>query len=313
MDDGVNRFGSGKLEENYQLIHDSGALLDELIDKYSGSYYYPTASSMTDDEHDKANESENPHGSKPDESQTSNDSNITEVSNMTDLMRIFHDAYDKTLEQIEFTTVGGFKVDIEDLQTVYTQLQREDPIDVSGVESWQTWNMGDKYHIIITYSYEIEELKKIKSETVQLVDDVVKKVATNGLSDYEIVNAVNEYLCDTVYYPNTKPYEPITHTAYGALKNGVAVCEGYACAAKLILNGCGVECDIEVGDCLNGGGHAWNLVKVDSQWYQLDVTWNDESYSRSDYLLVTDDYMKQSRTWDENNYPVTPKVPYTVS
>ena len=132
------------------------------------------------------------------------------------------------------------------------------------------------------------------------------------MSDYEKICAVNEYLCDNVYYPDEEPYEPVTHTAYGALKNGCAVCEGYACATKLILNSYGVECDIQVGDCLNGGGHAWNLVKLDGAWYQLDVTWDDQSNDRSDYLLVTDEYMKQSRTWKESDYPISSKVPFSA-
>jgi hypothetical protein len=116
--------------------------------------------------------------------------------------------------------------------------------------------------------------------------------------------------CDTVYYPASEPYAPLTHTAYGALANGEAVCEGYACAAKLLLNELGILCDIQFGVCTNGGGHAWNLVELDGQWYQMDVTWNDGSADRSDYLLVTDDYMRKSRTWDESDYPACAQTAY---
>ncbi len=321
LDEGMSQFGNGKTEENYDF-KDSGILLDELIDKYSGSYYQPTGIPMTDDEHDDAKKVQGSTGTISDltdpstESENTTSGNygaIPEVSNMTELMRVFHEAYDKTSEYVEFTTVDGFSFDMNiDLQSVYTSLQREDPIDVSGVASWSTWNNGNEYYVSINYSFDIDELKSIKAETTQLVDDAVIKIGADGLSDYEVVCAVNEYLCGTVYYPDTEPYEPITHTAYGALKNGVAVCEGYACAAKLILNSLGVECDIEVGECLDGGGHAWNLVRLDGAWYQLDVTWNDQSNERSDYLLVTDEYMKQSRTWKENDYPVSSKVPYSA-
>lgn len=321
LNDGASNYGDGKTEENYHF-KDSGILLDELIDKYSGSYYQPTGTPMTDDEYDNAKKA---HGSSPstpdpsapssenDTGNSSDNSEIPEVSNMTELLRVFHNAYDNTSEYVEFTAVDGFTFDMSDgLQTVYTTLQREDPIDVSGVASWTTWNRGNEYYISIYYSFDIDELKQIKAATTQLVEEAVQKITPDGLSEYEIVCAVNDYLCDTVYYPESEPYEPVTHTAYGALKNGVAVCEGYACAAKLILNGCGVECDIQVGECLDGGGHGWNLVKVDGMWYQLDVTWNDQSNERSDYLLVTDEYMKQSRTWKESDYPVSSKVPYSA-
>ena len=30
-----------------------------------------------------------------------------------------------------------------------------------------------------------------------------------------------------------------------------------------------------------GEAHAWNIVKVDGQWYHLDTTWNDPVFSAS--------------------------------
>ncbi len=317
LNSGAGNYGSGRTEENY-YFKNSGALLQELIDKYSGSYYQPTGTSMTDDEHDDAKKAQGTSESSEDPSDSGADPGVPaavpEVSSMTELMRVFHDAYDRTAESVEFKTVGGFTFDMHtDLQAIYTALQREDPIDVSGVASWSTWSNGNEYYVSVSYAFGVSGLKSMKLNTVNLVADAVKKIGADGLSDYEKVVAVNDYLCDSVYYPPTEPYAPITHTAYGALKDGCAVCEGYACAAKLLLNGMGVECDIEVGDCLNGGGHAWNLVKLDGDWYQLDVTWNDGSSARTDYFLVTDDFMKQSRKWDENNYPVSAKTPYTVN
>lgn len=328
LDDGMSKFAGGKEEENY-YFKKSGALLDELIDKYSGSYYRPTGSSMTDDEHDDAKKSHGTGQSSAEPATVPGDTDpsaepgdddpavgydgVPEVSNMTELLRVFHDAYDATAEYAEFRTVNGFRFNTDtDLQYVYTTLQREDPIDASGVASWSTWQSGNEYYVSIVYSYDIDELKAMKAETITLVEDAVAEINAFGKSEYEIVYAVNEYLCDTVYYPPNEPYEPVTHTAYGALKNGCAVCEGYACAAKLILGSYGVECDIEVGECLKGGGHAWNLVKVDGDWYQLDVTWNDGSYDRDDYFLVTDDFMKKSRIWDESEYPVCAKAPYSA-
>lgn len=317
LDEGMSQFGDGKTEESY-FFKNSGAVLDELIDKYSGSYYQPTGTPMTDDEHDDAKMAQtipepNDPSAEPGNTAPGDADGVPEVSNMIELMRVFHDAYDQTSEYVEFTTAAGFSFDINnDLQTVYTALQREDPIDVSGVASWSTWNSGSEYYVSIVYLFDVDELKSIKAETAQLVADAVKNIGAEGLSDYEIVCAVNDYLCDTVYYPESEPYEPVTHTAYGALKNGCAVCEGYACATKLILNSYGVECDIQVGDCLNGGGHAWNLVKLDGAWYQLDVTWDDQSTERSDYLLVTDEFMKQSRIWKESDYPVSSKIPYSA-
>ena len=76
------------------------------------------------------------------------------------------------------------------------------------------------------------------------------------------------------------------------------------------MNELGIPCDIVFGTCTNGGGHAWNLVQLDGNWYQMDVTWDDQSYGRDDFLLVTDDEMLKSRFWDTGQYPVTPDTAY---
>lgn len=77
----------------------------------------------------------------------------------------------------------------------------------------------------------------------------------------------------------------------------------------MMLNELNVPCDIEVGECINGGGHAWNLVQLDGEWYQMDVTWNDGG-NWQEFFLVTDDFMRQSRTWNESQYPVSADKAY---
>lgn len=317
MDDGANRFGAGKDEENYSMKN-SGALLESLIDNYSGSYQMPVGTKMDDQSYEDAKKKV--QGDQPTPGETTPDGEtlptvpapeIPEVADWDDFLRVFHDAYLATEETVQFRLVNGFTVDLYvDLQKSFNQLQREDPIYASCVKQWSWGNQGDEYLLQITYTMDVDELIARKAATTKLVDEAVAKLDTVGKTDYELVCAVNEYLCDVAYYPSTKPYAPETHTAHGALADGVAVCEGYACAAKLMLNKLGIRCDIQVGTCTNGEGHAWNLVELDGQWYQMDVTWNDQSASRDDYLLVTDDYMLKSRTWEFSEYPTCASEPY---
>lgn len=67
------------------------------------------------------------------------------------------------------------------------------------------------------------------------------------------------------------------HNMEGALLNGSAKCEGCAEAARNIFECCGISSDIVYGfSFVNGGidfkGHAWNKVKLDGMWYNLDIT-----------------------------------------
>lgn len=316
LDSGANSFADGKQEDDYSL-RGSGELLQSMLDKYSGSYRMPDSSQMDDDDYDDAKkkaDEENPvppvDPSDDPSAPTIGDDEIL-VGSWEELLDAFYGAYYRTDAYLEFELTGGYSVDLSwALQESYNELQRRDPIFVSCVKNWSWGSRGDEYIIEIGYTIDTDELNRIKADTQRYVDEAVARIGPGSMSDYEIVCAVNDYLCDTVYYPE-EPYAPMTHTAYGALADGVAVCEGYACAAKLLLDTMGVPCDIQFGTCTNGGGHAWNLVQLEDQWYQMDVTWNDGALSRSDYLLVTDAFMRQSRTWDESNYPACANTPYS--
>ncbi len=64
------------------------------------------------------------------------------------------------------------------------------------------------------------------------------------------------------------------HTAYGALVNGRAVCDGYSRAYQYLLYKMGIMSHIATG-VTPTGGHGWNAVKLDGDWYYSDLTWDD--------------------------------------
>jgi hypothetical protein len=72
----------------------------------------------------------------------------------------------------------------------------------------------------------------------------------------------------------SRPLRPISHTAYGSLVDGLAVCDGYAKAYMHLLNMVGIESRIISGHA-GGDSHAWSIVKLGGNWYHVDPTWND--------------------------------------
>lgn len=139
----------------------------------------------------------------------------------------------------------------------------------------------------------------------------------SGKSQFEIVKAVNDYICkNTVYAHHLIDYNQAyddSQTAYGSLVLGQTVCAGYSRAANLLLNACQVEAIYVKGwvPGEDGGSHAWSMVKLDSdgEWFHLDVTWNDmddEGSWNYDYFLKSDDWFAQSRTWERWMYHECP-------
>lgn len=72
-----------------------------------------------------------------------------------------------------------------------------------------------------------------------------------------------------------------SRTAYGALANGKAVCQGYSFAYKLLLRRAGVPAVYVGSDSMQ---HAWNMVQMENNgWYHVDVTWDDPILHTSTY------------------------------
>ena len=66
-------------------------------------------------------------------------------------------------------------------------------------------------------------------------------------------------------------------TAYAALVNHRATCQGYCVLLYRMLRENGVDCRVVTGIGVDDGGeqlHAWNIVKLDGRWYNLDATWD---------------------------------------
>jgi transglutaminase/protease-like cytokinesis protein 3 len=110
------------------------------------------------------------------------------------------------------------------------------------------------------------------------------------MSEYELVKAIHDYVTlNTRYDDNVDEYSN-SHFAEGALFNGLAVCDGYASALKMILNAAGIESLVIFGESPDGP-HAWNQVKIGGEWYNVDVTWASSAGKGEvyyDYFCVPD-------------------------
>ncbi len=127
--------------------------------------------------------------------------------------------------------------------------------------------------------------------------------------EYERVKFVFEYLVNTVDYVEGAPDN---QNIYSALVGKRTVCAGYARSAQYLLQKMGMECIYVTGTCANGEAHAWNLVKCEGNWYQMDVTFGDPEYMQTEegealesseidygYLCCNDEQMLKERVADD--------------
>ena len=241
----------------------------------------------------------------------------TECPTEADMKAVLLQAMTDTEGSVKFFAMDTYYSNDVLYDVIFNQLCDSYMLETMGMQEYVVTTMpvdGGKVAVHVEFhyfqeKYTLEQVKDMKRQTENKAKELVRDLMLPNLGVYERIEAVNTYLMDNCVYPAQEPYSCESHTPYGALIEQSAVCEGYARAAQMIFELCGVPSHYVVGDTPSGG-HAWNLVQIGQEWYQLDITWNDVDASPNMYFLVTDDYMALSRTWDRQKYPASATTNY---
>ena len=225
---------------------------------------------------------------------TDNDSDLyglSKASNIEGASQAILDAWDSCATSVN---IYSYQISINDMNTLYGNLINENPKYFYVYPSCRyTYNPANNYvvDVTITYNYSSSEIQSKKA----LYETAVSK-ALAGLdsswSDLEKALYINDYLTINCEYDTT--YEK--HSAYNALVEEKAVCQGYSLAFKDLANRVGLDCSIVTSESLN---HAWNIVRVGNSYYHIDSTWNDPlsdmlGKSRHQYFLKSSDYFNST-------------------
>lgn len=120
------------------------------------------------------------------------------------------------------------------------------------------------------------EVDNAISKVENIRNNAIKGIAT--LNNYDKILSIHDSLANSLEYDSTLSNDNI-HNIYGALIQKKVVCEGYAKAFKYILDGLNIENILVGGTGTNSSGetesHMWNYVKLNGNWYGVDVTWDD--------------------------------------
>lgn len=141
---------------------------------------------------------------------------------------------------------------------------------------------GQCVEIDLKYNSTADDLESAK----QRFDAAAQNLITGADSldsNYEKEKYVHDALASAVTYDLTAD---MNQSAYSALVNGKSVCAGYARAYQYLLQQLGIPCYYCTG--YSGGDHAWNIVKLEDGYYNVDVTWDDAAAIRYDYFNKTD-------------------------
>ena len=148
------------------------------------------------------------------------------------------------------------------------------------------------------------------------VSDLLGSLGINSMDSYSKIKTIYNWICQNVSYDyahvgNTEYLKQFS--AYGALVEGTAVCQGYAVLLYRLLLESGVDVRVIPGTG-NGALHAWNIAELNGVYYNLDSTWDAGKDLYGYFLCSENDFLGHVRLDDYRTdefmtlYPMSPKT-----
>lgn len=129
---------------------------------------------------------------------------------------------------------------------------------------------------------------KVKEEKFNANVNNILSGLSGSLSDFEKEEYIHDYLINNTDYIVTAVDG---HDAYGVIVDKEAVCEGYSTAFQHLMRQAGVQTIVVKGMFHNDNtneSHEWNMVRLDGNYYHVDITADDPIDSNGDKILKYD-------------------------
>ena len=169
------------------------------------------------------------------------------------------------------------------------------------------WTLGASYssassgyNMDLTFTmYYLSDASQ-EAQMDQAVSSLISSLNLSGKNEYQKAKAIYDYMCSNITYDYKNLNDPnytLKFSAYAALINKTSVCQGYATLFYRLALEAGLDARVIAG-VAGGGNHAWNIVKINGSYYNLDSTW-DAGRDPYDYFLKNmDDFSDHDRNAD---------------
>ena len=137
---------------------------------------------------------------------------------------------------------------------------------------------GSCYLALITYTITYYTTLEQENVVTAKVDNLLDQLNPTG-TDYAKIKTVYDWICDEVTYDDDNLEDKtylLKYSAYAALIDKTAVCQGYALLLYRLALEMGIDCRFIAGTG-NGGAHGWNIAKIGNYYYNLDATWDAQT------------------------------------
>ena len=142
-----------------------------------------------------------------------------------------------------------------------------------------------------TFTYTITYMTDtaMEDEVTAYLQDVYEELGLPEQTEIEKIRRIYDYICSHTAYDNEHDSSyKLKYSAYAALIDGLAVCQGYSALFYRMALDNGLDCRVISGKAGNVN-HAWNCVRLGDRYYLLDATWDAGSTDHRNFLLCEED------------------------
>lgn len=181
--------------------------------------------------------------------------------------------------------ISGYGLSFEEFEDIYVTALTNEPslFYVSTVQANLTYYdrshiLSFSPHYVCTEKQEAAMRKKIDKYALGVIESIEA-----DLTDVEKALFIHERMAEDIVYRDSGDPED-GRSVYDAFVKKEAVCMGYAMGFEYFMDMLDIPCI-----CVYNDEHIWNEVKLDGQWYYIDVTWDDSA-------AVTDGFVFHNMT-----------------
>lgn len=232
-------------------------------------------------------------------------------SNLTNDQKSAYDEVYKALMNAESEVNFISRLKVDDLFTVIWSVYYDNPELFWWAGGYQGWyNISTGYVTSVKFNYLFSKTD-LPMKNKQFFNMTLPIIFYANLldSDIEKIKYIHDYLCLSIDYDyeafNSGNYGGKLQTAYSAVVEYKTVCAGYSRAFAYYMQQLGLPCTV-----LYGSGHAWNMLELNGDAYQIDVTWDDGESSPKYFNLPHVEMQKvKSHQLSELSLPVVAAHP----
>lgn len=192
---------------------------------------------------------------------------------LENLKKTILNGLDSSSSKIYVTT---YKITYEEFQTIYSNVINDNP-KLFYVSSSYSYNFnkttGYMNYVVPEYVMTSSQINSAKIIYEAGVQKALSQI-NNTMSEIQKALVLHDYLANISTYTdlNATGDKPSYHSAYGIYLDGYTVCAGYTLSYSDLLHRVGIDSKYVISDEMS---HAWNVIKINNKWYNVDLTFDE--------------------------------------